>query len=93
LRFIDFFDIPRSHGDCVVLLLLHPGLNLLGRYLPSAKVNSLLLADVPRPGPPSVLGDMYLSESGPIEEMEGFDVMDLASFLEYVPSFSERNDA
>lgn len=34
LRMIDFYTIPRTQGDCVVLLLVHPGLNSLGRYFP-----------------------------------------------------------
>jgi hypothetical protein len=82
LRFIDFFSIPRSNGDCVVLLLLHPGLNLLGRYLPPSKVNSLLLADMPRATPPSIHGDVYSDDGDMMDEMDASDIMDLASFLE-----------
>jgi len=84
LRFIDFFNIPRVNGDCVVLLLLHPGLNLLGRYLPPSKINSLLLADLPKVFHPSH-GDVHLSgidELDMLEQIEVFDIMDLASFLE-----------
>ena len=88
LRMIDFFKIPRESGDCVVLLLIHPGLNLLGRYLPPSKVNDLLLADLSHIRPTGHgnvrvvgTGDRYLNE-----EMEAFDIMDLASFLEYVSS-------
>jgi hypothetical protein len=83
LRLIEFFAIPRSSGDCVVLLLAHPGLNLLGRYFPPSKVNDLLLAEVSRVRPPP--GDVYLTgidELDRTEEMEAFDIMDLASFLE-----------
>jgi hypothetical protein len=65
-----------------MLLLLHPGLNLLGRYLPPSKVNSLLLADIPRAGPSSIHGDVYGDDEDMIDEMEAFDIMDLASFLE-----------
>ena len=87
LRMIDFLKIPRESGDCVVLLLVHPGLNLLGRYLPPSKVNDLLVADVSRaktsnPGH----GDVHMvdvDEPDLTEEMEAFDIMDLASFLEY----------
>ena len=65
-----------------MLLLLHPGLNLLGRYLPPSKVNSLLQADIPRAGPPSIHGDVYSDDEDMIDEMEAIDIMDLASFLE-----------
>lgn len=85
LRLIDFFKIPRESGDCVVLLLVHPGLNILGRYLPPSKVNDLLLADVARIRPSSSLGDIYMTSMEGMdlmEEMEVFDIMDLATFLE-----------
>lgn len=84
---IDFFSVPKSNGDCVVLLLVHPGLNLLGRYFPPSKVNDLLLADVSRTRPSSSHADVYMmgiEEPDIIEEMDPMDVMDLASFLEYV---------
>ena len=88
LRMIDFIKIPRESGDCVVLLLVHPGLNLLGRYLPPSRVNDLLLPDVTRTTRPSSShGDVYMIGPGDpdlTEEMEGFDIMDLASFLECV---------
>ncbi|CAA7259981.1 unnamed protein product [Cyclocybe aegerita] len=86
LRMIDYFKIPRESGDCVVLLLVHPGLNLLGRYLPPSKVNDLLLADVSRARPTSSHNDIYMmgiEEPSLTEEMEAFDIMDLASFLEF----------
>lgn len=35
LRFIDFFSIARPNGDCVVLLVSHPGENQLAKYFPS----------------------------------------------------------
>lgn len=82
---IDFFSVPKSNGDCVVLLLVHPGLNLLGRYFPPSKVNDLLLADISRTRPSSSHGDIYMmgiEEPDYIEEMDPMDVMDLASFLE-----------
>lgn len=86
LRMIEFFKISRESGDCVVLLLVHPGLNLLGRYLPPSKVNDLLLADISRVRTASHV-DAYMSNvpgnAGVAEEMEAFDIMDLASFLEY----------
>ncbi|KAI0078477.1 histidine kinase [Panus rudis PR-1116 ss-1] len=86
LHMIDFFSIPKSNGDCVVLLLAHPGLNLLGRYFPPTKVNELLLADVQRTKPSPSHGDIYMmgiDEPEPLEEMDPLDVMDLASFLEF----------
>ncbi|TFK40893.1 dual-domain HisK/Mak2 protein kinase [Crucibulum laeve] len=86
LRMIDFFKIPRDNGDCVVLLLSHPGANLLGRYIPPSKVNDLLLADVHRLRTLSSHADVYMMEvedTDLMEEMEAFDVMDLASFLEF----------
>lgn len=82
---IDFLKIPREHGDCNVLILVHPGLNLLGRYLPPSKINDLLLADISRVRPASSHGDVYmmgLEEPDVVDEMEAFDIMDLASFLE-----------
>ncbi|KDR85277.1 hypothetical protein GALMADRAFT_218372 [Galerina marginata CBS 339.88] len=86
LRMIDFLKIPRESGDCVVLLLVHPGLNLLGRYLPPSKVNDLVVADVSRTRPTiTTHADIYmvgLEEPDLAEEMEAFDIMDLASFLE-----------
>ena len=85
LRMIDLLKIPQEYGDCVVLILVHPGLNLLGRYLPPSKVNDLLLADVSRIRPASSHGDVYMmgvEEPDVADEMEAFDIMDLASFLE-----------
>lgn len=84
LRMIDFIKIPRENGDHVVLLLVHPGLNLLGRYLPPSKVNDLLLADATHTRPTSSHGDAYIAGAaeGDLADMEGFDIMDLASFLE-----------
>lgn len=39
LRLIDCFTIPKENGDVVVLLVYHPGPNLLGRYLPPSKAS------------------------------------------------------
>ncbi|KAH7929368.1 dual-domain HisK/Mak2 protein kinase [Leucogyrophana mollusca] len=84
LRMIDFFTVSRANGDCVVLLLVHPGLNLLGRYFPPSKVNDFLLADITRPTPPPSFDDMYMMEEELDSlQMECFDVMDLATFLEF----------
>jgi hypothetical protein len=87
LRFIDFFKIPREHGDCVVLLVAHPGPNLLGRYLPPSKVNDLLLADMGHSRSTAMHGDSPMlsafEENDLTDEMETFDIMDLASFLEF----------
>ncbi|RDB29051.1 Peroxide stress-activated histidine kinase mak2 [Hypsizygus marmoreus] len=82
LRMIDYLKIPREHGDCVVLIMVHPGLNLLGRYLPPSKVNDLLLADAHRTRPAS-LGDVYMMGVEEPDLTEAFDIMDLASFLEF----------
>jgi hypothetical protein len=92
---LKYLKIPREHGDCVVLLLAHPGTNLLGRYLPTHKVNDLLLVEPVRTRPPPPPGDVVMRDEldgegvgeseGKMEEyMEGYDIMDLASFLEYV---------
>lgn len=84
LRLIEFFTISRSQGDCVVLLLVHPGTNALGRYYPPAKVNDILLGDVSRVRSLGH-GDMYMmDDSGMMEELEACDMMDLATFLECV---------
>lgn len=85
LRMIEFCNIAREYGDCVVLLLVHPGINNLGRYLPPSKVNDLLLADVTRTEPAASNGDVSKicnEDSHLIDQMEAFDIMDLASFLE-----------
>lgn len=82
---IEFCSIAREHGDCVVLLLMHPGINILGRYLPPSKVNDLLLADVTRTEPATSHGDVSMidNEDPPLtDQMEAFDIMDLATFLE-----------
>lgn len=84
LRLIEFFTIPRSQGDCVVLLLVHPGTNSLGRYYPPVKVNDILLGDISRVHSLSH-GDMYMmDDSDMMEEVETCDMMDLATFLECV---------
>ena len=85
LRMIEFCKITREHGDCVVLLLVHPGTNILGRYLPPSKVNNLLLADVARTGPVTSHGDISMIGNEDLDltdQIEAFDIMDLASFLE-----------
>lgn len=87
LRTIEFFAIPRNSGDCVILLLAHPGLNVLGRFLPPSKINDLLLGDSSRARPSSSHADVYMTgieEPDFFPEIEAFDIMDLASFLEYV---------
>ncbi|KAF6766466.1 dual-domain HisK/Mak2 protein kinase [Ephemerocybe angulata] len=70
LRLIDFFKIPREHGDCVVLLIAHPGPNLLGH----GRTASLQHGDAVMHG---------FEEHDLHDEMEQFDIMDLASFLEF----------
>ena len=86
LRMIDFFTIPKTNGDCVVLLLFHPGLNILGRYFPPAKVNNLLIGDISRARPAPTHRDVFMSgveEPYIMEEMEAIEIMDLATFLEF----------
>jgi hypothetical protein len=86
LRLIEFFTIPRNQGDCVVLLLVHPGVNSLGRYYPPMKVNDILLGDISRVRALS-RGDMYMmDDTDMLEEAEACEMMDLATFLEYVPT-------
>ena len=85
LRMIEFCKIAREYGDCVVLLLVHPGINILGRYLPPSKVNDLLLADVIRTVPAASHDDVSVignEDSHLTDQIEVFDIMDLASFLE-----------
>ncbi|KAI5897382.1 histidine kinase [Schizophyllum commune H4-8] len=83
LRMIDFFTIPKDAGDVVVLLLAHPGLNLLSRHLPSSKINDLLLSEV-MPAT-TAFGDVYMMgiEEPDLEEIESLEIIDLASFLEF----------
>lgn len=86
LRLIEFLTIPRIQGDCVVLLLVHPGINSLGRYYPPTKVNDILLGDISRARALSH-GDMYMMDDADLlEEVEACDMMDLATFLEYDPT-------
>ncbi|KAI0047651.1 histidine kinase [Auriscalpium vulgare] len=85
-RMIDYFSISRVNGDCVVLLLVHPGPNLLGRYLPASKVNALLLAEAPKLRPTSSHGDVFMADmdiSGFLGDTDSTDTMDLATFLEF----------
>ncbi|KAI6159530.1 STKc type histidine kinase [Pisolithus thermaeus] len=119
LRLIEFLTVPRADGDCVVLLLVHPGANLLARYFPPSKVNDFLLAEAEgsrqahhdqdvslNEEVSSVSGatddtqkteeqhdDIYDSAFLPLDDLdlhdiegveeEKYDVMDLASFLEF----------
>lgn len=92
LQMLDYLKIPHEHGDCVVLLLTHPGINLLGRYLPAHKINDLLLVEpvrtrtLPPSGDVAMLDKEEVSEI--VEDVDGYDIMDLASFLEYVKVIS-----
>lgn len=75
----------------MVLLLVHPGINSLGRYYPPTKVNDILLGDVSRVRPLSH-GDMYMmGDADMMEEFEACDMMDLATFLEYDPPAQLNN--
>jgi hypothetical protein len=85
LRLIDLVPISRSNGDCVVLLLGHPGPNLLGRYLPLSRINALLLAEPLSTRLPTPQGDVFMSDiddAGALRDTETTDTMDLATFLE-----------
>jgi hypothetical protein len=84
LRLIDFVPISRSNGDCVVLLLVHPGPNLLGRYFP-LRINALLLAEPLSTRLPTPQGDVFMNDIddvGASRDTETTDTMDLATFLE-----------
>lgn len=93
LQLIDIFNIDRENGDVLVLLLSHPGPNLLGRYFPQGRINDLLLpvhhslntAD-------SAVNSSTFKESGSEteEDAENVDVMDLASFIQYVRHLNRR---
>ncbi|KAA1468392.1 histidine kinase [Dentipellis sp. KUC8613] len=86
LRLIDFFSISQADGDAVVLLLVHPGPNMLGRYLPRSKVNDLLLAEPSRTLPSTSHGDIFMGdmENNAYEgDPDSTDTMDLATFLEF----------
>jgi hypothetical protein len=85
LPLIDVVSISRLNGDCVVLLLAHPGPNLLGRYLPLSRINPLLLAEPPVSRLSSPHADVFMSEvgeGGAFRDIENTDTMDLATFLE-----------
>jgi len=85
LPLIDLISISRSNGDCVVLILGHPGPNLLGRYLPLSRINALLLAEPPSSRLSSPQGDVFMNdavEGGSSRDVENTDTMDLATFLE-----------
>lgn len=80
LRVIDLMTLPKESGDCVILLLSHPGPNLLGHYFPQPVVNELLLGHSTDTRPST---DVYVV--GDPETQDIFNVfgsMDLASFLE-----------
>ncbi|KAN0138534.1 hypothetical protein V8E53_003522 [Lactarius tabidus] len=83
LSLVDFISISRSNGDCVVLLLAHPGPNLLGRYLPLSLINALLLAEPPLARLSVSQVDVFMSEIGEGLDVENTDTMDLATFLEF----------
>jgi serine/threonine protein kinase len=43
LSIVEALTIPRSAGDCEVVVYLNPGVNALGRYFPNGSINDLLL--------------------------------------------------
>lgn len=77
-------DLTILQGDCIVLVLLHPGQNMLGRFFPPEKINDLLMGTKPSE---ERMMDSDVRMSGPDPEIddvqETFDVMDIASFLEF----------
>ncbi|KAH8834919.1 dual-domain HisK/Mak2 protein kinase [Flagelloscypha sp. PMI_526] len=89
LQLIDIFHIDRENGDVLVLLLSHPGLNLLGRYFPQGQINDLLLPIYHSPPHSSISGDASTPLTAGIEgrnlepDVENVDVMDLASFIQF----------
>jgi len=91
LRMIELLTIPRDHGDVIVLLLYHPGQNVLGRYLPPSKINDLLLADGTRTRPAHSHDAYMMDTDEDIAEDLEFDIMDLATFLECAILLNVRN--
>lgn len=85
LKLLEALTLPPHAGDCVVLILMHPGHNALSRFFPSSRMNDLLLAGTsPQPTDEA---DMLLDppvESKPLAESESWDAMDIATFLECV---------
>lgn len=80
MRVIDLMTLPKESGDSVILLLSHPGPNLLGHYFPPLVVNELLLA---RSIDTHASSDFYMvGEPEVQDEFHVFGSMDLASFLE-----------
>ncbi|PVF96145.1 hypothetical protein CPB86DRAFT_523058 [Serendipita vermifera] len=43
LTLVEAFTLPKSAGDCEVVIYLNPGVNALGRYFPFGSINDLLL--------------------------------------------------
>lgn len=43
LSIVEALTIPKSAGDCEVVVYLNPGVNALGRYFPNGSINDLLL--------------------------------------------------
>jgi hypothetical protein len=43
LSLVEALTIPKSAGDCEVVIYLNPGTNALGRYFPPGTINDLLL--------------------------------------------------
>ncbi|KZT42789.1 hypothetical protein SISSUDRAFT_979545 [Sistotremastrum suecicum HHB10207 ss-3] len=86
LRLLEYLTIPPESGDCVVLVLSHPGYNQLARYFPSDQINDLLIPEsVACPGP-AFLGDIAMpdvdEEGEPFRDDEPLPLIDLATFLE-----------
>ncbi|EJD55247.1 hypothetical protein AURDEDRAFT_140870 [Auricularia subglabra TFB-10046 SS5] len=82
LKLIEALTLPPRAGDCVVLILQHPGHNALSRFFPSAKMNDLLLAGT-SPAPVGDDSGMLVDSPAVEPEPETWDAMDIASFLEF----------
>ncbi|KZV95615.1 STKc type histidine kinase [Exidia glandulosa HHB12029] len=86
IKLLETLTLPPHAGDCVVLILMHPGYNALSRFFPAEKMNDLLLAGT-SPRPPNddsmLLDTPPVGESKQLADSESWDAMDIASFLEF----------
>ncbi|EJU00931.1 hypothetical protein DACRYDRAFT_116810, partial [Dacryopinax primogenitus] len=74
LRVLDYFVVPRLNGDMTVLLLSHPGENILSQYIPPSKLNAVLF-------PQRRQGEE--NEEGVWDEQAHTMPMELVTFLEF----------
>lgn len=85
MRLVDNYTLPSEGGNVIVLIVSHPGENHLARYFPPSRINDLLL---PGKLPERVLisGEDTIMESADgffDDYTTSFDIIDIASFLEY----------